>query len=90
MYLCLQAMRAPGKLYDRVGFVGCAYGKSEDPLVAALCNYAGERVNHVWMKNDVQRAFTIHPSRRTSDSALAAASEPASIVVRFEHIFLMP
>ena len=66
--------------------MAAAYGSSEAPLVAALYCYACERINHIWSKLGIWKAFTIDPSRRASDSALADASGSASNAVCLEHI----
>ncbi|KAK9805493.1 hypothetical protein WJX72_001306 [[Myrmecia] bisecta] len=57
-----------GTRYDKMCFLSADYQLSEDGAVACLQSTAGWRVNHVFRHHDVKYQFTIHPSRRKTDT----------------------
>lgn len=51
-----------------MGFLSADYQLSEDGAVACLQSTAGWRVNHVFDSQAVKHKYTIHPSKRRTDT----------------------
>ncbi len=57
--------------YEKMGLLSADYQLSEDGAVACLQSTAGWRVNHVFKRQAKTHRYTIHPSKRRTDTQVS-------------------